>query len=34
MRNECLGSFTKMDARAALQKARGMKAEALGLKER
>ena len=29
-----LGSLTKMDARAALQKARGMKAEALGLKER
>jgi hypothetical protein len=26
MRNECLGNFTKMDVRAALEKARGRKA--------
>jgi len=33
-RNAHLGSIKKMDAQAALQKARKMKAEALGLKER
>jgi hypothetical protein len=33
MRNVHLGSSRKIDAQAALQKARAMKAEALGLKE-
>ena len=33
-RNVYLGSSRKMDAQAALKKARGMKAEALSLKER
>jgi len=33
-RNVHMGSSRKMNAQAALQKARGMKAEALGLKER